>query len=264
FEEDPRVAVSLRGEDDERGALPRRKGREVADELLERLIEHRLEGGIGENDDVAEAGNGLFDPRQNCLHARVDDPALENVSDGGVDHRATETVSEDHQAAASGIVPIEVLLKFVEIRQKLDQLALADRLRGALARVEGQLFEWRYGRREPPPSDEDPDRSERPEGSFRFFGHHFHVRREPGQQSPDAADVAVAKPRVARPAVCEEKQKYPRRLGPRRFVPEGLEQQLERRSRVEASLVVELEKRELEIVVDFERARFNPPPALFR
>src|SRR5215471_20969172 len=107
------VGIGLRRENDEDRALPRRERREIAHELLKWLIERRLECGIGQDNEVSEARNGLFGSGEHRLDARVHDAALENVRDRGIDHRAPETVTEHDEPAASRGAPVQVLLKAV-------------------------------------------------------------------------------------------------------------------------------------------------------
>jgi hypothetical protein len=60
-------------------------------------------------------------------------------------------VSHDHESAAFRVALIQVFLEPVEKGQNLDELALADRLGGALAQVEREIAKRRDRRGEAPP-----------------------------------------------------------------------------------------------------------------
>jgi len=154
-----------------------------------------------------------------------------------------------------------VFLEAVEERQQLHDLALSDRVGRALAREEGELAERGNRRRESAPADEDTDGPGRPFDAALALD----LLRVPGQpleERPEAARVAIAEPGVVLPAVREEDDVQPRLVGSRRFPLERFDQEQERLAREEAPLVVELEKGELVVVVDLERARLDPFAAL--
>jgi len=167
-------------------------------------------------------------------------------------------VRQNHEAAPPGIALVEVFLVLVQKRQELDELPLPDRLRDPLAREEGELAERWDRRREAAPPDEDPDGPRRPGRAPGTLVDHPEVRGEPGEKRAKAAGIPVAETRVVLPAVSEEKEDDPRRIGPRRLVPERLDEQVQRSSREKPPLVIELQEQELEVVVDLEGARLEP------
>ena len=229
----------------------------VFDDFADRLVAHRLDRRVDDDDEVAVAGDLLAaaldgsalaaGERSGVIgHAGLHRPVEEVLRERGVDDQTAETMADDHQPGVARILVagprgvVDGVAQRLGARQHLAHRPLGHAVRGRHPGPEGQILGELAGvDRQPAPADIDPDHfARRPAGGTL----QFHLRH-PLQQKAKRRDIGVAGRVVVLPAMDEDDD---REILVARLLFEPVEQRIDLPADIGSALIVDFDKAEQE------------------